>query len=121
MSFDIYDGLSDAAKELALGLVEQGEYAEALAVALDAVTVARDANYPPLLILTLMILGAIHRRLGAFETARSLHREALALDELRTVLAFSEQLLAELLVRARALHLIEHVLVVFLYRFNNAS
>jgi DNA-binding SARP family transcriptional activator len=70
-------GQANAAKELALGLVERGDYAEALAVAAEGVAAARRAGFPPLVVMNLTQLGAAKRCLFDLPGAVEAHAEAL--------------------------------------------
>lgn len=68
-------GFANNAYNLALGLLECGEYTEALEIAQSGVAQAR-SGHPPTLVFNLLVLGEIYRALGAVELALSAHQEA---------------------------------------------
>lgn len=74
-------GQANGAKELALGLIERGDYAEALAVAEEGVAAARRADFPPLIAMNLTQLGAARRALFDLPAAVAAHAEALAIAQ----------------------------------------
>src|SRR6185503_16112013 len=62
---------------LTAGLLDRGEYALALEVAQQAANLARaHALWPPMRILSLVTLGAVHRALLMPDRARAVHLEA---------------------------------------------
>jgi DNA-binding SARP family transcriptional activator len=63
------------------GLLDAGLYAEALEVASRGMTIARAQATRPMLIFSLVELGATKRALGALDEAIEIHLEALALSE----------------------------------------
>lgn len=74
-------GQAHSAFGLTMALIEAGAYAEGLALAQHGVATARTLKFPQLLFLNLMGLGWIQRELHAFDQARVLHTEALALSQ----------------------------------------
>jgi DNA-binding SARP family transcriptional activator len=68
-------GHTNNAYNLALGLLDAGEYTAALEVAQAGVTRAR-SGHPPTLVFNLLTLGAIYRALFALEAAHTTHLEA---------------------------------------------
>ena len=89
-------GQANAAKELALGLLDCGDFAEALEVAQAGVTAARAVGSALLLILNLTRLGSAQRRLGAPSAARAAHAEAWSICEQVRYPVFTELVAAEL-------------------------
>jgi hypothetical protein len=74
-------GQANAAKELALGLIERGDYAEARSVAVDGAAAARRANFAPLLAMNLTNLGTALRAWFDLSAAVVSHQEALAVAQ----------------------------------------
>jgi tetratricopeptide (TPR) repeat protein len=73
--------VANCAYNLAQGLLDAGEVAEALAVAQDGVAAARAAGHPPTLVFNLLALGHVYRALFALEQAGQAHREAMMIAE----------------------------------------
>jgi tetratricopeptide (TPR) repeat protein len=71
---------ASAAKELALGLLDAGDWAGALDVAQAGLAAARLAGYPPMLIMVMAVAGRVQRVIGAPEAATAIHDEAWALQ-----------------------------------------
>ncbi len=91
-------GQANCAKHLAFGYLERGQPGQALALALEGESIARQAWYPLLLVFNLTIKGAILRNLQDFSAARAAHQEALALNETLPSRPFEKTLAAELAV-----------------------
>src|SRR6185369_9342625 len=72
-------GRANCAHPLARGLLDQGEWGEALDVARAGVAAARAAGHPPTLVFNLLALGAVYRAHAALEAAYAAHREAQAI------------------------------------------
>ncbi|GAC1349171.1 MAG: hypothetical protein NVSMB27_19780 [Ktedonobacteraceae bacterium] len=72
-------GAANSARALALGLIDCGEYSEALEIAQTAVAQARAEGYHPMLVYTLWILGNSYRMLFALDAAYAAHKEAKAI------------------------------------------
>lgn len=87
---------ANSAKEVAAALLETGEYGPALETAREAVALARDAGFIPLLVAALTALGRACRTLMLLEEARSAQLEAATLnDELKSPL-YAEAIATEL-------------------------
>ncbi len=74
-------GVANCAHPLARGLLDQGEWGEALEIALTGVAAARTARHPPSLVFNLLALGAVYRAYAALDMACAVHGEALAIGE----------------------------------------
>jgi hypothetical protein len=74
-------GVANCAHPLARGLLDCGEWGEALAVALAGVAAARTAGHPPTLVFNLLALGAVYRAHAALDAAGAAHHEAQAIGE----------------------------------------
>jgi hypothetical protein len=74
-------GVANCAHALARGLLDCGEWGEALVVALSGVAAARAAGHPPTLVFNLLALGAVYRAHAALDEAGAAHREAQAIGE----------------------------------------
>ena len=74
-------GVANCTHALARGLLDCGEWGEALGVALAGVAAARTAGHPPTLVFNLLALGAVYRAHTALEEARAAHREAQAIGD----------------------------------------
>lgn len=66
---------------LALGLIEAGEYEEALRLAREGVSGARELDHPVMLLITLHALGRANHALFALDDGRDAYLEALAISE----------------------------------------
>ena len=87
---------ANSAKEVAAALLETGEYGPALETARDAVALARDAGFIPLLVAALVVLGRACRTLVLLEEARTTQLEAARLnDDLKSPL-YAEAIATEL-------------------------
>jgi DNA-binding SARP family transcriptional activator len=87
---------ANSAKEVAATLLETGEYGPALETARDAVALARDAGFIPLLVAALVVLGRACRTLVLLEEARTTQLEAARLnDDLKSPL-YAEAIATEL-------------------------
>lgn len=71
-------GAANAAKELAVALLDGGDLAAASAAAERGVLAAKRSSYPPLVVLCLGVQGMIARRAGELERANALHSESAA-------------------------------------------
>jgi predicted ATPase len=69
-------GQANTAQQVALALLELGEYSEALKTAQAGVAAARIAGFDPLTVFNLTVLGGIYRALLALEAALATHKEA---------------------------------------------
>jgi hypothetical protein len=74
-------GVANCTYTLARGLLDTGEWGEALEIARAGVATARAAGHPPTLVFNLLALGAVYRAHGALGEARALHHEARAIGE----------------------------------------
>jgi DNA-binding SARP family transcriptional activator len=74
-------GLANCAHPLTRGLLDQGEWGEALEVGQAGVAAARAAGHPPTLVFNLLALGAVYRAHAALDPARAAHAEARAIGE----------------------------------------
>jgi DNA-binding SARP family transcriptional activator len=74
-------GVANCTHSLARGLLDCGEWGEALAVAQAGVAAARAAGHPPTLVFNLLALGAVYRAHTALDEARAAHGEAQAIGE----------------------------------------
>lgn len=89
-------GQANCANHLGFGLLENGQYGEALAVAQMGVATARTVWYAPLLAFNLTVLGNIYRAMLALDEARAAHLEVVAVNETMPVRPFSRTIAAEL-------------------------
>jgi hypothetical protein len=96
LEIDNRAGVADAGEELARGLLDCGEYGEALEVSHATVSAARDSGQTMALIGTLALLGGIQRAIGAIDAALAAHREAEVRAESMHFPLFSEHIAAEL-------------------------
>ena len=95
-------GEANAALYLSRGLLEIGEYAEALKVARQGVAAARAIRHAPMLALNLIRLGCVQRAMLDLESALVAHREAEATSANPSTLIFAEILLPEAVCGLRA-------------------
>lgn len=96
VALDNKAGVADAAKEMAQGLLDRGDYGAALEIAEAGVAAARVAGYAPLLILNLTLFGRICRQLGKLHDARVAHEEAWQIAEQLHYFMFTEAVADEL-------------------------
>jgi DNA-binding SARP family transcriptional activator/predicted ATPase len=89
-------GQANSAIRLGLGLLESGEYEEALRVVQRGAELARRHNILPLLVLNLTVIGNIHRAVFMLEQACLEHEEALKIAVLLHYPYFEEMANSEL-------------------------
>jgi hypothetical protein len=89
-------GQANGAKHLAFGLLESGDYGQALAVVQQGVTVARTVWYGPMLAFNLTMLGMIQRAMLSLDAAQATHLEVVALNEKLPRQPFAKTIAAEL-------------------------
>jgi len=90
-------GQTNNAFQLALALLECGEYGQALTLAQRGLVVARSLGvFAPMQILNLIVLGNIYRAIMALEQARTTHLEAMTLSETMPSPMFAKVVAAEL-------------------------
>jgi len=87
---------ANSAKEVAAALLEIGQYELALVTAREAVALARDAGFLPLLVATLVVLGRACRTLRLLEEARGAQIEAARHNELLKSPLYAEAIASEL-------------------------
>jgi len=90
-------GQTNNAFQLALALLECGEYGQALTLAQRGLAVARSLGvFAPMQILNLIVLGNIYRAMLALEQAQTTHLEAMTLSETMPSPMFAKIVAAEL-------------------------
>ena len=90
-------GQTNNAFQLALALLECGEYGQALTLAQRGLAVARSLGvFAPMQILNLIVLGNIYRAMLALEQAQTTHLEAMTLSETMPSPMFAKVVAAEL-------------------------
>jgi DNA-binding SARP family transcriptional activator/tetratricopeptide (TPR) repeat protein len=99
ISFEIENGWGQTnnAFQLALALLECGEYVQALTLAQRGLAMARSLGvFAPMQILNLIVLGNIYRAMLALEQAQTTHLEAMTLSETMPSPMFVKVVAAEL-------------------------
>jgi DNA-binding SARP family transcriptional activator len=89
-------GQIHSAVRLAMGLLEAGAYAEALATAQQAAALARRHDIRPMLIAALIVLGTAQRALRDLQAARAAHLEAAEIDQAMPSQPFQASITVEL-------------------------
>jgi predicted ATPase/DNA-binding SARP family transcriptional activator len=89
-------GQIHSAVRLAMGLLEAGAYAEALATAQQAAALARRHDIRPMLIAALIVLGTAQRALRDLQAARAAHLEAAEIDRAMPSQPFQASITVEL-------------------------